>query len=929
MRSNRNGRRVTFSAIRHTLLYGTLIQRNYIIASRLPGNNGEKVAQMEVPGRQVIVQLTGFRDAEKDSLTGMLSKLPCVFIDSEKFKNCTHLIAKNPCRSEKWLAACASGKWVLTKAYVINSAESGRWLDETTYEWGYKMERDAHYSPQMQSAPKRWREHLTHTRALGAFSRWKVVLLIEDADKERESFLRVLTAGQAMLCDAQNLKGQITHVFTNNKSFLEDKETRLYNAPYYSVMYLGAYLLEDPVEGISNDMTEEQIVDLKSSIWKRFCMTQVKRNEICHSSWNRIEELIEGQFFTEAFGEIESLLPSMFPQKCFILLLKHFIQGNIEISQFDRFFGVFSNLLFYHPPWESVYMSQFYLNILQCPICKKGTWPFIEALIRCFIDDVFCLCHETLDLEINIVKRRQVVASVLKFVANIMQEEAKSLSARLSEGAESHKTLFPSFIVGVFWPETRTLVFATKNVTVLTDLVIMSHKKTLHSESVVCQEIATLLNGMLAATVDFWILLGVYLNKNLLHHVASDFIYYICVSCEEFTLEEKEQFICSIASSWLQMLVSEVIFKNLYLENSVTMSSEPITLEKLVSRYFLELDLRFLRNDKAQGANESEKVQKAGGKRKIGQRPCLESQRALLMLNGENQNQGDVLLDLPIASKLRKRTQGSVDPKVPHVNKLQSNCQNSKGETVLHRVCRSNNVKKLTEYLSLPGVNINLKDNAGWTPLHEACNHGSTECVREILQRCPEVDLLSHVDGVTPLHDALQNRHIDIGKMLLQHGGPTLLQQIDYVGRFPLDYVYPPQLKTELFDIIQVEETIEEFHNKAVLKSQGHKLEFGAFLLTRMLLNFICLYGLPSDLSSATKICPNSAFLVRCTKRTPFSFSDSILDCFIGSVATMHNLRAFLQSVPESLLKNPGFNVQIVFTILRTMASCSLVSAKK
>lgn len=58
--------------------------------------------------------------------------------------------------------------------------------------------------------------------------------------------------------------------------------------------------------------------------------------------------------------------------------------------------------------------------------------------------------------------------------------------------------------------------------------------------------------------------------------------------------------------------------------------------------------------------------------------------------------------------------------------------------------------------------------------MHEACNHGSTECVREILQRCPEVDLLSHVDGVTPLHDALQNRHIDIGKMLLQHGGKQI-----------------------------------------------------------------------------------------------------------------------------------------------------------
>lgn len=55
--------------------------------------------------------------------------------------------------------------------------------------------------------------------------------------------------------------------------------------------------------------------------------------------------------------------------------------------------------------------------------------------------------------------------------------------------------------------------------------------------------------------------------------------------------------------------------------------------------------------------------------------------------------------------------------------------------------------------------------------LHEACNYGNTVCVQEILQRCPEVDLLTQVDGVTPLHDALSNGHVEIGKLLLQHGG--------------------------------------------------------------------------------------------------------------------------------------------------------------
>uniref|UniRef100_A0A8C6X163 BRCT domain-containing protein n=1 Tax=Naja naja TaxID=35670 RepID=A0A8C6X163_NAJNA len=124
------------------------------------------------------IQLTGFKNEEKKILIQLILKLDCVFFNSEQYENCTHLIAEKPCKSEKFLAACAAGKWVLTKDYVINSAESGRWLDETTYEWGYKIKNDSLYSPQMQSAPKRWREKLSRSGATGAFHRWNVVLFI-------------------------------------------------------------------------------------------------------------------------------------------------------------------------------------------------------------------------------------------------------------------------------------------------------------------------------------------------------------------------------------------------------------------------------------------------------------------------------------------------------------------------------------------------------------------------------------------------------------------------------------------------------------------------------------------------------------------------------------------------------------------------------
>ncbi|NWH20416.1 SLF1 protein, partial [Grus americana] len=199
---------------------------------------------MASDGQKRIIQLTGFKKGEKKALVERLFKLDCVFLDTKKYRNCTHLIAKKLCKSEKFLAACAAGKWILTKEYIINSAESGRWLDETTYEWGYEIEKDTHYSPQMQSAPKRWREELTHSSAPGAFHRWKVVLVVKEGDKRMASIRRVLQAGKATICSSQNAERNITHIFTNNNFFPMQNTKCLSEARYYPWQYLGDYLFE-------------------------------------------------------------------------------------------------------------------------------------------------------------------------------------------------------------------------------------------------------------------------------------------------------------------------------------------------------------------------------------------------------------------------------------------------------------------------------------------------------------------------------------------------------------------------------------------------------------------------------------------------------------------------------------------------------------
>ncbi|KFP96770.1 Ankyrin repeat domain-containing protein 32, partial [Leptosomus discolor] len=143
---------------------------------------------------------------------------------------------------------CFLGKWILTKEYIINSAESGRWLDETTYEWGYEIENDSHYSPQMQSAPKRWREELTCSGAAGALHRWKVVLAVKEGDKRMASIRRVLEAGKATICPSQNAEHNITHIFINNNTFLMQDKKSLSEARYYPFQYLGEYLFEHEIQ---------------------------------------------------------------------------------------------------------------------------------------------------------------------------------------------------------------------------------------------------------------------------------------------------------------------------------------------------------------------------------------------------------------------------------------------------------------------------------------------------------------------------------------------------------------------------------------------------------------------------------------------------------------------------------------------------------
>uniref|UniRef100_A0A8D2MWH0 SMC5-SMC6 complex localization factor 1 n=1 Tax=Zonotrichia albicollis TaxID=44394 RepID=A0A8D2MWH0_ZONAL len=840
-----------------------------------------------------IIQITGFKKQEKKILLKCLSKLNCAFVESKKYRNCTHLIAKKLCKSEKVLAACAAGKWVLTKEYIINSAESGRWLDETTYEWGYEIERDTHYSPQMQSAPKRWREELTNSSAPGAFHRWKVVLLVKRGDKRMACIERVLKAGKATICSCENAEHNITHVFIGGKiSPLQNKKC-LSEAQHYPLQYIGHYLFQNKIQNprdtemnrfLAAQETDQvlpkmQLGEMKNVIIKhmyftvtikhRFmqtdqlnkCNPEVKSPVWARGTWTILQGLVEEDLLQDVVTELAAgQMYSAPPVQLLHPLLKYVLLGNTDTIFFAKLCHVFYLALHCEPPWKSPLMLKYYLDLLQCPICKKGTWSLIEILVS------------------------------------------------LVEGTNSqHQQALPqTVLLKTFFLESGTAVLFTKHINILADWVVFSHRELNGKNDAFRSEVAGLLNAILGTVVDYWIISGLLMDRNVFHQVP-DLAHYLAISCDDFSVCQLKMFLCAIPSDWLQLFVAEAIFKQMCLQRNITVSTEPLSLQKIVCSYssaLREIGMRETEEHKAK-------------KKKIGQQPCPESQRTLQMLNGDKQNQVKVLPDLPAKTEVQTaHTRGS-PLLAEEVHK-----RNIKGETALHKACRNNKVERLIQLLSLPGIDINVKDYAGWTPLHEACNHGSTVCVREILERCPEVDLLSQVDGVTPLHDALSNGHIDIGKLLLQHGGPVLLEQRNSHEKLPLDYVESVTAKEELLNLVYPGESIENFYECREEDFSNQKKELCLLSFTKMLINFCSVYNLSTPLTVTLRAigCSNILPVMVCdTSKMKNAFSGHwLVDMYFKELETFGKLPQLLQEISESMFFFPGELAKTFLAVLET-----------
>lgn len=137
-----------------------------------------------------------------------------------------------------------------------------------------------------------------------------------------------------------------------------------------------------------------------------------------------------------------------------------------------------------------------------------------------------------------------------------------------------------------------------------------------------------------------------------------------------------------------------------------------------------------------------------------------------------------------------------------------------------------------------------------------------------------------------------------------------------------MDYVLSPKDKEELFAITNIDDTVDNFHAKTQKHFYHQQLEFGSFLLSRMLISFCSIFDLSSEFILAFKgLSHLSELLMACNTDTePTSaHSDWLLDLYARNIKTLKKLPSVLKELPENLNVCPGVHTEALLVTLEMM----------
>ncbi|KAF7670348.1 hypothetical protein LDENG_00010180 [Lucifuga dentata] len=860
-----------------------------------------------------VFQISGIKIPNKKKvLVNGIQQLGGKYIGGSVYQHCsTHLIVPQVLSSEKFLAACAAGKWVVTPDYVLDSLKNGSWLAEGPYETAISTSVHPAFYPVRQ-----WREKVASGRLTGAFQGWRVLLMVQDPSR-RAMFKRLLEAGMAKVyyCPLSS-HASITHVMA--KPITESSKKQ--NAPCYPVTHIVQHLFGKDFNIKDKQLTAEEDIsmdavlpDLETEI-KDYVIQQKGRPRLffleflCYSDLHlqqsqaaeadfvNVGSMIECGLFTEALNTLRSaVFPGLLPPAPYLVsLLQYAQQGNASSVFLRDFQQVLHRLLIINPPWWLPNTARkYFTQVLQCPQCKAGLWPFLQTAISyCLSSEV--TCHPLPGPALPALLHFH--GDLLAFVLKLFQGEFHSVTTGDSLLPEGAGVPLPSasgsLLYLTFWTVWERSTLLSSAVKKLTQLLIQAATED-YSERDATQKLrlADTLVDLLSVLVEFWCHQHLKLNESLVEKSLKDLAEHFTVVSQGVSPSVLIELVVRIPSTRLKLVISDAIFRNLCCRNGLIVRDEPLSLKKMVSSYLPALG-------------------SLGGS-PIGAR--LRTERSSHSCTSQG-----------TSSRVRSTPVTETSPGKENIPRG-LNRVNAAGETLLHRACKRNQVETLLQILALPDTDVNVKDHAGWTPMHEACNHGSTACVEALLRHHPAPILNSQVAGVSPLHDALLNGHMDIAKMLLEHAGSVLLQH-DKDGNTALDLVTVTSQREDLLHSAQVGDLALGNRMSEVVNLP--LLEAGSCLLAHLIFSYKMERGLLGRTQPGDKAHILGCRLVRALKtqshqKVTSGWADQRAVRVVEDAETLLGLRRghYLGQVSQAVRECKAENTLFLMEILEDMKS--------
>uniref|UniRef100_A0A3Q1IKS7 BRCT domain-containing protein n=1 Tax=Anabas testudineus TaxID=64144 RepID=A0A3Q1IKS7_ANATE len=495
-----------------------------------------------------VFQISGIKDREKKrALVKGIQQLGGKYIGGSVYQHSsTHLIIPQALSSEKFLAACAAGKWVLTPDYVLDSVRNGSWLAEEPYEVAISTGATSTFYPVRQ-----WRQKVATGKLKGAFQDWRVVLMVQEPAR-RAMFKRLLKAGRAKVYHfPPPSNASVTHIMA--KPVTENLKS--HSAPCYPVSHIVQHLFGNNCVDMKLNITEDSPAEMTKASDIDFSNLETElrdhviklegrprlyfleflgyhdpsrpQSQATEMDFNNVGSMIECGLFSEALDSIRNaVFPGVLPPVPHLSsLLEYAQQGNATSVFLRNLQQVMLNLLLTNPPWLAPSsVKKYFTKLLQCPRCKAGMWPFLETAISyCLSSKVTCHPLPGPALPTLLHFHNDLLAFFLK----LFQGELHSVSTvdiMLAQGrGVSQASASGSLLNGTFWTVWERSTLLSHAVKQLTQLLVQAATQD-YTEKDKRQKLnlADTLLDYLSVLVEFWCQRHFRLNQNLVEKGLKD-----------------------------------------------------------------------------------------------------------------------------------------------------------------------------------------------------------------------------------------------------------------------------------------------------------------------------------------------------------------------------------------------------------------------